>query len=207
MNRPRDPALRQRLLERAVAYVLRHGVGGLSLRPLASEIGTTARMLIHHFGTKDRLLAEVLMAIESGFVARTAAHRSAARSLSETLRGMWHETAAPAMEPALRAMFEVWGQALVQPHHYRSFLQALTEPWIEMLQQKLERSGHEPAGAAVLATLVVGAFQGLQLVRLTSGEGARSEAALDELLRRIDPGRTSAIGKRRASRSPARRLP
>jgi AcrR family transcriptional regulator len=206
MNRPKDPALRQRLLGRAVEYVLRHGVGGLSLRPLASEIGTTARMLMHHFGTKERLVAEVLMAIERGFAARTAAQRSEARSVSEALNGMWQEAAAPGNEAALRAMFEVWGQALVRPDRYPAFLQSLTEPWIVMLQQRLERSGRKPAEAAVLATLVVGAFQGLQLVRLTSGESARSEAALRELLRWIDPAAARAVARRRAARPRARRV-
>jgi len=172
--------------------VLRHGVGGLSLRPLAGEIGTTARMLMHHFGSKEALVAEVLTSIERGFAERTAVHRGAGRSVGETLRGMWRETAEPAMEPALRAMFEVWGQALVQPDRYRSFLDSLTEPWIALLQRRLEESGCKRAEAAVLATLVVGAFQGLQLVRLTSGDAARSEAALRALLRWIDSRSTSA---------------
>jgi AcrR family transcriptional regulator len=205
MNRPKDPELRQRLLERAVQYVLRHGIGGLSLRPLASEIGTTARMLIHHFGTKEALIAEVLLAIERGFAERTAVHRTQTRSVSETLAGMWRETAAPAMEPALRAMFEVWGQALLQPLRYRAFLDSMADPWIELLQRRLEQAGHTPAAATVLATLVVGAFQGLQLVRLTSGDDARSEAALRELLRRVDTPSAPAGATQRAARPRSRR--
>jgi AcrR family transcriptional regulator len=187
MNRPKDPALRQKLLERAVQYVLRHGVGGLSLRPMATDIGTTARMLMHHFGSKEALVANVLVAIEHGFAQRTAAYVADDRSVSSTLNRMWSETAAPAMDSALRAMFEVWGQALVHPSRYESFLQSLTEPWIDMLRRRFAHAGHKPADAAILATLAVGAFQGLQLVRLTSGDGARSAAALKTLLQWLDP--------------------
>jgi AcrR family transcriptional regulator len=186
VNRPKNPAIRQRLLEAAVHYVLRHGVGGLSLRPMAKEIGTTARMLMHHFGSKETLVAEVLLAIEQGFAERTAAYIGDDHSVSYTLGRMWSETAAPAMEPALRAMFEVWGQALVQPALYRSFLESLTEPWINLLRRRLEQSGLKDAEATVLATLAVGAFQGLHLVRLTSGDDGRSEKALRALLRWLD---------------------
>jgi AcrR family transcriptional regulator len=187
MNRPKDPALRQKLLERAVQYVLRHGVGGLSLRPMAKDIGTTARMLIHHFGSKETLVADILVAIEQGFAQRTAAYVGDDRTIRFILNRMWSETAAPAMDSALRAMFEVWGQALVCPSRYESFLESLTEPWIDMLRRRFEHAGHKAADAAILATLAVGAFQGLQLVRLTSGDRARSAAALKTLMQWLDP--------------------
>jgi AcrR family transcriptional regulator len=187
MNRPKDPALREKLLESAVHYVLQHGVGGLSLRPMAKAMGTTARMLIHHFGTKETLVAEVLIAIEQGFAQRTAAYVGDDRTVGFTLLHMWTETAAPAMEPALRAMFEVWGQALVHPTRYQSFLESLAEPWITLLSRRFEKSGHKPTAAVVLATLAVGAFQGLQLVRLTGGDDLRSAAALKALVQWLDP--------------------
>jgi AcrR family transcriptional regulator len=187
MNRPRDPVLREKLLERAVHYVLQHGVGGLSLRPMAKAMGTTARMLIHHFGTKETLVADVLIAIEQGFAQRTAAYIGDGQTVGFTLLHMWTETAAPAMEPALRAMFEVWGQALVHPTRYQSFLKSLAEPWITLLSRRFEKSGHKPAAAVVLATLAVGAFQGLQLVRLTGGDDLRTAAALQALVQWLDP--------------------
>lgn len=42
------------------AHVLAHGLNDASLRPLARAAGTSDRMLIYHFGTKDRLVAELL---------------------------------------------------------------------------------------------------------------------------------------------------
>jgi AcrR family transcriptional regulator len=201
MNRPKDPSLRQKLLERAVQYVLRHGVGGLSLRPMAKDMGTTARMLIHHFGSKETLVADVLLAIEQGLARRTAAHAGDDRTISVTLNRMWSETAAPAMDSALRAMFEVWGQALVHPGRHEAFLESLTEPWIDMLRRRFEHAGHHAADAAILSTLAVGAFQGLQLVRLTSGDGARSAAALKILLQWLDPPSPTTAAQPKRKRS------
>jgi AcrR family transcriptional regulator len=186
VNRPKDPALRQQLLERAVNYVLQHGVGGLSLRPMAKDMGTTARMLIHHFGSKEALISDVLIAIEESFAKRTATSGDTGRSVIAAIRQMWTDTAAPEMDLALRAIFEVWGHALVHPTRYESFLVSLTEPWIEMLGRRFEQAGHYPADATTLATLAVGAFQGLQLIRLTSGDDARSTAALETLMKWLE---------------------
>lgn len=185
MNRPKDPALRQQLLERAVHYVLQHGVGGLSLRPMAKHMGTTARMLIHHFGSKEALIADVLVAIEEGFAKRTAAG-DAGSSVNSMITRMWTETTAPEMDLALRAVFEVWGHVLVHPTRYASFRASLTEPWIEMLRRRFEQAGHDTPDATTFATLAVGAFQGLQLIRLTSGNDARSTAALETLMQWLE---------------------
>ena len=41
---------KQELLDAAIGYVAQHGLTDLSLRRLAAELGTSHRMLIHHFG-------------------------------------------------------------------------------------------------------------------------------------------------------------
>src|ERR1043165_9913408 len=51
---------RDRLLQSCLTYFLRHGVANLSLRPLAAAVGTSARMLLHYFGSKEALIAEVM---------------------------------------------------------------------------------------------------------------------------------------------------
>ena len=51
---------RDELAEGACDYVLERGLIGLSLRPLAAALGTSDRMLLYHFGTREALIAEVL---------------------------------------------------------------------------------------------------------------------------------------------------
>lgn len=63
--RREDPRRRDELLNAAAAYLLRHGVAGMSLRPMAAAIGTSARLLIYHFGTKDQLLIEAMGVIRA----------------------------------------------------------------------------------------------------------------------------------------------
>ncbi|MEX3648859.1 TetR family transcriptional regulator, partial [Mycolicibacterium porcinum] len=44
------------LLEAAYRYALAHGLGDLSLRPLAAAIGSSPRVLLFLFGSKDGLV-------------------------------------------------------------------------------------------------------------------------------------------------------
>ncbi len=54
------PEQREAFLAGAVDPVPAHGVASLSLRPLAAPLGTSDRMLLYYFGTRDALLAAVL---------------------------------------------------------------------------------------------------------------------------------------------------
>ena len=55
---------RERLLAAAIEYVSQHGVGEISLRGLAAALGTSHRMLIYHFGSREALLIEVIRTVE-----------------------------------------------------------------------------------------------------------------------------------------------
>ena len=69
----RDTARRAELAEAATDYALEHGLIGLSLRPLAAELGTSDRMLLYHFAGKDDLVATVLRTSSDRSVAEIAA--------------------------------------------------------------------------------------------------------------------------------------
>ena len=55
------PSFRQNeLLEAAYRYVLQHGISRTSLRPLAAAIGSSTRVLMFLFGSKDGLIRALL---------------------------------------------------------------------------------------------------------------------------------------------------
>jgi AcrR family transcriptional regulator len=53
---PRAPLTRQRVLDAAVELADRDGVGSLSMRKLAQELGVEAMSLYHHVANKDAIL-------------------------------------------------------------------------------------------------------------------------------------------------------
>jgi len=56
---PRDET-KQRLLAATVQHLEQNGVADVSLRQLAEQLGTSHRLLIYHFGTKEGLLVAVV---------------------------------------------------------------------------------------------------------------------------------------------------
>lgn len=55
---------RERLLRSAITYFAEHGIGDTSLRQVAAGIGTSHRMLLYHFGSREGLLTAVVEAVE-----------------------------------------------------------------------------------------------------------------------------------------------
>ena len=55
---------KDRLLDAAVEHALSRGIVDLSLREIASAIGTSHRMLIYHFGSCEGLLVAVVREVE-----------------------------------------------------------------------------------------------------------------------------------------------
>ena len=60
MSRTPDEARRAELLDRAVDYVCRQGLADLSLRPLAKAVGSSPRVLLYYFGSKENLVVEII---------------------------------------------------------------------------------------------------------------------------------------------------
>src|SRR5690242_3384984 len=59
MGRRPQPEIRAHLLDACTTYALEHGLPD-RMGPLAAAAGTSTRMLVYHFGTRDQLFREVL---------------------------------------------------------------------------------------------------------------------------------------------------
>jgi AcrR family transcriptional regulator len=97
---------REALLGRVVAEVAAHGLSDRSMRDVATAIGSSHRMLLYHFGSREGLVAAVVDATE-------AAQRDALRALAvdadspaELVRRQWAQVSAPELRPFVRLFFE-----------------------------------------------------------------------------------------------------
>ncbi len=180
-----DARRRDELLEGAAAYLLRHGVAGMSLRPMAAAIGTSARLLIYHFGTKERLLIDAMGVIRvrarAGVEAmlRDAPVDDQGGDLGDLVRGFWRWCTSGKNRAYLRLLFEVHGLALQYPKVYAGYLEGSVTHWIELLTGALRpRLGRD---AESVATLIVGTIDGLLMDYLSTGDLKRTTAALESL--------------------------
>ncbi|MFD0451550.1 TetR/AcrR family transcriptional regulator [Rhodococcus aetherivorans] len=60
MGRHKDVERRRALLEGCCAYAEEQGLFGLTLRPLADRLETSTRNLLHHFGSRENLIVEIV---------------------------------------------------------------------------------------------------------------------------------------------------
>lgn len=191
---PKPKERREELLGAAAAYLLRYGVGGLSLRPMARAMGTSARLLIYHFGSRERLLIEAMAVIRARARAEVTTMLSASSTadLGSLTRTFWRWCTSTKNRPYLRLLFEVHGLALQQPRRYGTYLEGSVGHWIQLLSDALApRLGRRRAGAS--ATLLVGAIDGLLMDYLSTGDLARTTSAIELLARALSgPGRVQA---------------
>src|SRR5437764_1005340 len=107
-----SPTRREDLLHAAVDYVTAQGLSEISLRQLADALGTSHRMLIHYFGSKDELWAAIIGEVERRQLQLFAQFSSAGDgSVGAQLRAWWQHISDPALWPAERLFFEVYAQA------------------------------------------------------------------------------------------------
>jgi AcrR family transcriptional regulator len=181
-GRPR----RELLLEASAAYLLRHGVADLSLRPMAKAIGTSARLLIYHFGTKEHLLVEAMGVIRVRARAEVEAmlRDASADDLDRLVRALWRWCTSKKNDAYLRLLFEVHGLALQHPDTYGTYLRGAVTHWIELLTAAFRpRFGRD---AEKIATLIVGTMDGLLMDYLSTGDVARTTRAIGGLAARLE---------------------
>jgi AcrR family transcriptional regulator len=176
MGRHKQPAIRDRILDACADHALANGLPD-RLEPLAAASGTSTRMLIYHFGTRDALLRETLIRArrrQRDFFGALLTPRPDEPYL-ETLRNAWQAMTGPAGRPFLNVfgkLREDAGQQL-----WPSFRRESTTDWLGPLED-----GMRSVGRPELGTLVLAVIRGLILDLESTGDAQRADQAFDDFL-------------------------
>jgi AcrR family transcriptional regulator len=178
---PQAPsARREELLELAYAYVLRHGLAGMSLRPLAEAIGSSPRVLLYLFGSKDGLVRALLGRSRAEELALLAQVRATGGGPAEAVERLWEWLAGPQRRDLLRLWVEGYARSLVEPDGpWAGFAAQGVQDWIDVLGEIL---GPDEDPTAVLAML-----RGALLDVLATGDVERTSAAVRRQVSRLAP--------------------
>jgi AcrR family transcriptional regulator len=181
---------RERLLRQVLDHVVARGLGDLSLREVAAAIGTSHRMLIYHFGSKEGLVVEVIRAVEAEQRALFA-DITADPSVSpvDAARRMWRRFTDPAVRPHERLFFEVYGQAIQGRQGTVGLLDGIIDSWAEPIAEAATAQGTPPAEARAQARLSVAVTRGLLLDLLATGDLDAVNAAYERFLTLTFAGR------------------
>ena len=208
MARTPDLERRQELLDRIVDHLAEHGLAQATLRPLAAALGVSINRLVHHFGTKEELIATALRraverqtAVERGWI-----QRDPSISMADLYRKWWKwMNAKPENLALVRLGYEAAALDTTVtglPGDLRADQLAV---WRHIVEGKLRQEGLSAATAQSEATIQKAMFTGFILDLVASGDRKRLGAALEVSLRRlealIDEVNASAPTDQRAARS------
>jgi AcrR family transcriptional regulator len=188
MGRHRDLERRTELLDEVVGYLGRHGVAGVSLRPIARALGVSVNALVYHFGSKDELVVAALRrAAEIQRKVEAPWRREPHLSTAELQRRWWRWiNRSPEHLALVRLGLEAATlDATVSglPGDVRAEQISF---WREDIAAGLIADGIKPEDAEREASLVKATFTGLVLDLLATGHRKRLTAALECALRRLD---------------------
>ncbi|AXL91842.1 TetR/AcrR family transcriptional regulator [Streptomyces sp. CB09001] len=176
MGRHKQPEIRDRILDACVDHALVHGLPD-RLEPLAAASGTSARMLIYHFGTRDALLRETLRRArrrQRDFFGELVAPRPE-EPYPSTLRRAWRVMTGPAGRPYLSMFGKLREDA--EQQLWPGFRRESTTDWLRPFED-----GMRSIGRPELATLVLAVVRGLIMDIETTGDVSRADQAFEDFL-------------------------
>jgi AcrR family transcriptional regulator len=168
------PTATEEMLERVVHYAAEHGITGKSLREIAAGVGTSHRMLIYHFGSREGLLTAIVGDVERRQRELLSAFIMSGQSGREVMNRLWDQVSSPELRPFVRLFFEVFGlavQGVVRTPE-------LTQSWIET-------AGDFDAAAVRLGVAV---SRGLLLDLLAGADPGQVRAAHDRFVTMMEDG-------------------
>ena len=156
------PQRREEWTRAATDYVLENGLIGLSLRPLAAALGTSDRMLLYNFGSKDELVAAVLRASNDRATARID-DLAPSPDIRQAVHDLWAAMRSGTVDLCSRLYIEAAALGLLGREPYVSVVRDANEAWTLSLVEHLVRSGVDRPLARRTVNVIDAAFMGFQL--------------------------------------------
>lgn len=167
------------LLEAAYEYVLEHGLTDMSLRPLATAIGSSPRVLLYLFESKEGLVRAILQRARRDELDKLASLSAAAPDqptggLAEATQETWAWLVDPDHRALLRLWVEVYARSLVDPDGpWSGFAQQTVHDWLGVLASH----AHAETDDADV-TLLLAVLRGALLDLLATGDTKRTSTAI-----------------------------
>jgi AcrR family transcriptional regulator len=190
-----DLERRQELLDRIVIYLAENGLAQATLRPMAASLDVSINRLVHHFGSKDELLAAAMQrAIEQQIAVQDEWLTRQPRLTIADLYAKWWRwmNQSAANLASVRLNYEA---ATLDPKvtGLAGDLRAdQIGVWRHDVEQRLESEGLSHDRAVIEASMVKATFTGLVMDLFATGDRKRLNKVFGEFVARLDAITASA---------------
>jgi AcrR family transcriptional regulator len=182
---PAPSPRRRELLEGAYRYVLEHGAADLSLRPLATAIESSPRVLLFLFGSKAQLVKALLARAREEELDLLSRVRAASddSDLATVAFELWGWLAAAEHRALLTLWVEGYARSLIDPDGpWGNFARATVNDWLEVLAQAQSAKVRDSAAAGAERTLILAVLRGALLDLLATDDLERTTDAITKQL-------------------------
>lgn len=176
MSQPRP---RDALLGRVTAYFAEHGVGDTSLRALAAEIGTSHRMLLYHFGSREGLLTAM---VEHTWEVQQVALEDLLLGSPDPYDGAWRFWTQLADDHAFAPLFFEMAAAAMQGHAWAVPLRGWITVWTDRLARFFVETGHPADDAERLGRTAMALTRGVLFELALTGDRGAADATIAAFL-------------------------
>lgn len=174
MSRPAEPQKKEELLERCLAAAIEVGALNSSINAIAKKIGTSGRMLVYHFGSKQELERQLIGLLETRLRERLWSFQGVsieeAECPEDPLLDMWSHLTSPEMHGLLKLTMELNQRAIQGDSETQGFLEQESQKWIESL---FDLTNNRTAALTLFHL-----FQGAILDFLTTGNAQRGQQTI-----------------------------
>lgn len=174
-------ARRIELLDACYSYVLEHGLADLSLRPLAAAVGSSPRVLLFLFGSKDGLIREILGRARQDELAFLQQLRDDHRrpDLTTVANQVWEWLSDQRHRGLLTLWVEVFGRSLTEPTGpWADFAAATVTDWLDVFAAAQPAAERRSALGAARRTVALSVLRGAMLDLLAIGDRRRTTRAV-----------------------------
>lgn len=173
MPRRPDLAKRAQLLSDLVDVCAAEGVGTRSLRDIAEGLGTSSRMLVHYFGSREGMLLAVVQAAEQ----RQADILDRVHgSPTDEVEQLWSGLSDPGMWPLERLFFECYVRGVNGEAPFDTLIPQVVDSWLDGHRRR--RPDDDPA----VGRLALAVIRGLLLDLVATGDRAGTAGAMARFL-------------------------
>lgn len=176
MSRPTEPQKKEELLKKCLGVAIETGRLDVSINAIAKKIGTSGRMLVYHFGSKQELDRQIIGLLEKRLreklriIQKTSSQKTA--SPVDALLEMWKHLTSPEMHGLLKLTMELNQRAIQGDRETQQFLEQESQKWVDSLS--------ELTNDRIVALSLFHLFQGAILDFLATGNAQRGQQTITD---------------------------
>ncbi|OBB68920.1 TetR/AcrR family transcriptional regulator [Mycobacterium sp. 852014-50255_SCH5639931] len=170
MARTPDSLRRGELLHALFDEFAANGIGNRSLRDVAAAVGTSHRMLLHHFGSREDLLIAVVEEAERRQMAMVP---DLPTDPAEGFAAMWADLRRPDLRRLERLFFECYSRAAQGEKPFTRMVPGAVDGWLREVENAAAGAPYDGA----MARLGLAVTRGLLLDLVATNDEAGVDAA------------------------------